>query len=107
VSKIQEIINNEYSGKYVLVRTYASGVHFGKLRAYDPETRHIVLEDTRIIHRWFGKRLSLREISIDSIEDGRLTVSIPQNLISDVLEVLFVSEKAEEHLKNFKAYQCE
>lgn len=107
MSLIIDIIQNEYIGKYVLVRTYASGVHFGKVKAYEPDIRHIILENTRIIYRWDGKRLSLREISVDSIVDGKLTIAIPQNMITDVLEVLLVSKEAEESLKNFKAYECE
>lgn len=107
MSLITEIVKNEYIGKYVLVRTYASGVHFGKVKAYEPDIRHIILEDTRILYRWNGKRLSLKEISLESIVDGKMTVSIPQNMITDVLEVMLASEKAEEGLKNFKAYECE
>jgi hypothetical protein len=106
MSTIMKIIRDEYLGKYVIVRTYASGVHFGKLKVYEPDIRHIVLEDTRIIYTWNGQRLSLREISLDSIVDGKMTVSIPQNIITDVLEILLVSERAEESLRNFKAYEC-
>jgi len=107
MSSIKEIVQNEYIGKYVLVRAYISGVHFGKVKAYDPEIRHVVLEDARILYRWNGKRLSLREISLESIVDGKMTASIPQNMITDVVEILLVSKEAEEGLKNFKAYECE
>jgi hypothetical protein len=107
MSQVTDIIQNEYIGKYALVRAYASGVHFGKIKAYDPEIRHAVLEDTRIIHSWSGKRLSLHEISLESIVNGRLTVSIPQNMVTDVIDILFVSAEAEAHLKEFPAYKCE
>jgi hypothetical protein len=92
-----------YTGEYVLVRTYASGIHLGYLKEYDPQTRHIFLTDTRRIFLWEGA-FTISAISVDGIKGGKLTVIIPEIMISDVLEIIKCSEKSIKNLKEFPVH---
>jgi hypothetical protein len=101
-------MNNDYrhpyTGKYVLVRTYASGVHVGYLKEYDPQTRHGYLTETRIIFYWEGA-FTLHTISVNGIKDGKLPLAIPEIMLSDILEIIVCSDNAAENLKNFPIHQ--
>ncbi len=93
-----------YVGKYVLIRTYASGVHLGYLKEYDPETRHAFLTETRRLFYWEGA-FTLHAVAINGIKDGKMPITIPEIMLSDTLEIIKCSEIAEENLKNFPVHQ--
>lgn len=92
-----------YIGNYVLIRTYASGVHVGYLKEYDPQTRHAYLTETRRIFFWQGA-FTLHAVSVDGIKDGKMPLTIPEIMLSDVLEIIRCSGKAIENLKNFPVH---
>lgn len=102
--KDSSLLNKEnphpYAGKYVLVRTYASGVHFGILKDYDFNTRHIYLTKTRRIWYWEGA-FTLSAVATNGIKDGKLSIEIPEIMVSQVEEIIICSSKAEENLKHF------
>lgn len=100
---LNEIIEKEYFEKHVIIRSYASGVHIGSLRFYDPVTRTVILNSARCIWSWSGA-LSVYEISQNGISDGKLTISIPELIITDVLEIIVLSEKSSKMLTEKEAF---
>ncbi len=92
-----------YQGMYVLVRTYASGVHCGYLKEYDPQTRHIFLTEVRRIYSWEGA-FTLNAVVTDGIKDGKMPLALPEIMISDVLEIIKCSDVAVDNLRNFPVH---
>ena len=92
-----------YVGNYVLIRTYASGVHVGTLKEYDPQTRHGYLTDTRRIYYWEGA-FTLHAVSVNGITGGKMPITIPEIMLSDVLEIIPCSKAAINNLKNFPVH---
>lgn len=103
ITPLEQHVKENYTGKYVLIRTYASGVHFGKLKLYEPENSHCVLEDSRRLYSWVD-RFTLTEVAQQGVtERALMSIPIAQIMIGDVIEILSVSEEAEDSLKNTKA----
>jgi hypothetical protein len=95
-------------GKKCVVRTYASGVHFGEVVAvFKNEGRsRCELKDSRRIWKWGGNALSLSEVSQIGIdpEQSRLSIKVPQHFVEDVIEFLPTSSVAAQILGETKAY---
>ncbi len=89
-------MTNPHIGKKVVLRTYASGVHFGTLVAQDG--RQIELRDARRLWRWHtgGKGISLSEIAMTGIDPSRsrIAVTVPQMTILDGLEIIPATDEA-------------
>ena len=82
-------------GKRCLIRTYASGVHFGTLVAQDG--RQVELSDARRLWRWFAKDgISLSEISQNGIvpSKSRIAQAVPAITVLDALEIIPCSDAA-------------
>jgi len=91
-------------GKIVLIRSYAAGVHFGTLvsEAYTPAGKEVVLTNTRRVHYWSGAA-SLSQMAAEGVKnpgDCRFTMEIPSNTITNVIEVMPLSESAIVNLQN-------
>ena len=93
-------------GKYIVLRSEAAGVHLGVLDAYDPVTRHALLKDTRRIYRW-DVAFTLSAVALNGIPSGKLSVTIPTNIVAGVIELTPCSEEAEKILREFVAYAAE
>lgn len=104
---LQTHINQNYVGTYMIVRTFASGVHFGNVKMYDPQTHHVILNSNRCIWSWSGT-FTLLEISQNGVmgdgREGKLTISVPEILISDVLELIPVNEETKKQLIELEAH---
>ena len=89
-------------GKKVLVRTYSAGVHFGTLVSQcGPE---VTLADTRRIWYW-EKAFTLSKIAVDGLgKNSKLSISIPEILLTAAIEVIPVSEKSEKILTEIEAH---
>ena len=81
-----------YTGKKVLVRTYASGVHIGTLKEYN-QSRSIFLTDSQRIHQWSGA-FTLSKVATVGITGGRISCINPEIYIEQVEEIMIISEKA-------------
>lgn len=82
-------------GKQCIIRTYASGVHFGTLTAQDG--RQVELTDARRLWRWFAKGgISLSEVSQNGIDasKSRISQATPSITVLDALEIIPCSEIA-------------
>lgn len=82
-------------GKKCIIRTYASGVHFGTLIAQDG--RQVELQDARRLWRWHAvDGISLSEVALNGIAaaESRVCCTVPSITVLDALEILPASEKS-------------
>ncbi len=93
-----------YEGKYVVIRTWAAGVHVGFLKSYDAVTRHAVLTESRRIWKWEGA-FTLSELSQDGISGGKIAIPLPEIMITQVEEIIPTSEKSENIFKTIEPYK--
>lgn len=70
-------------------RKYLCKINFGKINLY-LKIREI--SDSELNYKNFEKRFIVKEISLNSIIDGRLTISIPGNVANKVSEIMVISE---------------
>ena len=70
-------------------RKYLCKINFGKIELY-LKVREI--DDCEVNYKNIESRVSIKEISLNSIIEGRLTISIPCNVASKVSEIIVVSE---------------
>lgn len=85
----------------VLIRSYASGVHFGELvsEVFTPAGKVVVLANSRRIHYWEGAA-SLSQVAIEGIASGRVAMTLPEIEITNVIEKIPLSEVAIANLEN-------
>ena len=95
-------------GKKVLIRSYASGVHFGKLESYTDTLagRVVELSNSRRVHYWEGAA-SLSQMANDGVNqtESRISQVLPSITIVNVIEIIPLSEKAIENLENTRIWQ--
>lgn len=93
--------NIKMIGKKVLIRSYASGVHFGTLvsEVFTQAGKVVVLENSRRIHRWSGA-CSCSQIATDGIAGDRVAMVLPLIEVVNVIETIPLSEKAISNLEN-------
>jgi len=90
-------------GKKVIVRTYSAGVHFGTLEKL--EGKNATLSNTRRIWYWEGA-FTLSAIALNGLsKKSKLSVAIPENLLTEAIEVIPVSEKAEKILTEIPSHE--
>lgn len=78
-------------GKKVLVRTYASGVHFGILA--ERKGREVVLKESRIIYFWNGA-FTLNQVVRDGVgDDSKVSVPVNQVILLDAISVYPLTEE--------------
>ena len=88
----------------VLIRSYASGVHFGLLESKrdTPQGLEVTLRNSRRVHYWEGAA-SLSQMAVDGIgkpDSSRVSVFIDSITVQNVIETIPLSEKAFKNLKN-------
>jgi hypothetical protein len=87
--------------KICIIRSYASGVHFGIVHE-TRDTLHglsVTLKNSRRIHYWVGA-CSLPQVAMDGIRTGRVAMELPEIQVENVIEIIPMTEKAVENLKN-------
>lgn len=89
------------TNKKVLIRSYASGVHFGTLVSenFTPSGKVVVLKDSRRIYCWEGAA-SLSQVAIDGIRSGKVAMTLPEIEIVNAIETIPLSENAILNLEN-------
>lgn len=95
-------------GKKCIVRTYASGVHFGEVVSVfsnDGRSR-CELKNARRIYYWKGA-FTLSEVANNGIEisGSKVCSVVPQHFIEDAIELIPASEKAVEIIEGAKTYE--
>lgn len=88
--------------KAVLIRSYASGVHFGYLKEYKDTIsgRVVTLLNSRRVWSWVGA-CSLSQMALEGVKnpDGcKFSVVIPEIEIVNVIEIIPLTREAFENL---------
>ncbi len=88
---------SRFIGEFVIVRTYSAGVHMGILEECNGTA--VILKDARRLWRWHGA-FTLSEVSQNGCaEESRISQSVPMILLTQAIEVIPCSAKAEKNLK--------
>lgn len=94
---------NAMIGKKVIVRTHSAGVHFGTLAAKNG--KEVVLRGARRIWYWEGA-FTLSAVAVSGVGKGsKLSVSVPEILLTEAIEIIPCSEEATENLQGLKAHE--
>ena len=91
-------------GKKVIIRTYSAGVHYGTL--YSREGKEAVLTDSIRIWYWSGAN-SLSQLAVDGTKEPvncKFTISVPEILVTEVIEIIPCSEKAIASIEGVKSW---
>lgn len=93
-------------GKKCIIRTYASGVHYGTLAAHSD--RQVELTNARRLWRWFALNgISLSEVSQNGIDAARSKVcmTVPTMTVLDALEIIPTSDNAAATIEGAEVYR--
>lgn len=90
-------------GKWVIVRTYSAGVHFGKLRSLSGT--HAILDYTRRLWSWEGA-FTLSELTKNGFSKAKLSETIAEIELTEVIEVIPCTEEVSKKIKDFDSYEC-
>ena len=80
-------------GRFVLIRTYSAGVHFGTLEEIDGQV--VRLSKARRLWSWSGA-LSLSEVAMNgvTISSSKISVPVDEIILTQAIEVIQVSENS-------------
>lgn len=91
----QKSTQTPHIGNKCIIRTYASGVHFGVV--VDHNGRQVELKDARRLWKWHAtKGISLSDVAMNGIDPSksRICCTVPQMTILDALEIIPASDVA-------------
>ena len=93
-----QLAENVDNMPFVLIRGYGSGVQFGYMKKR--EGCEVELVNSRRIYYWNGAT-ETNQITVSGIsdEDSKVTVMVPFKIITDVIEVEYLTEEAAKNLK--------
>ena len=80
--------------KFVVIRTYSAGVHFGTLEEVDKKgTMTVRLSKSRRLWSWNGA-LSLHEVSTKGVDikNSKISDPVDEIVIDNVIEIIPVSK---------------
>jgi len=87
-------------GRYCIVRTYSAGVFAGILA--ERNGKEAVVKDARRIWHWDGAA-SLSELAVSGTkkpENCKFPVSVPEVLVTEVIEIIPTTTEAENSIRN-------
>jgi len=92
--------------KYCVVRTYSAGVHIGYVEEFGVKyPQHAKLRNSRRLHQWSGAA-SLSQVAMDGVDpNSRIAMTVPEQHLTDVIEVIPCSEKSAEFFKGAKSWK--
>ena len=79
------------NGKFVLIRTYSAGVHFGTMISREGQEVH--LSNARRLWSWSGA-LSLSEIASKGIDlkNSKVSVPVDEIILTQAIEIIPISK---------------
>lgn len=97
---------NEFIGKYVIVRTYSAGVFAGILAQRDG--KEALVKNARRIWYWEGAASlsQLAQQGTSKPDECKFPCEVPSVLLTEVIEILEVSQEAEESIKNVNEWKA-
>jgi hypothetical protein len=92
--------------KYVIVRSDRAGVFFGMLK--EKNGQEVRLSDVRKLHYWDGAA-AVEELAMSGTnkpENCRFTVTVPEMVIDQAIQVIPCTEKSIESIKSVKEWKA-
>ena len=91
-----------FTGKYVIARCYAAGVHAGEVVSVDGE--NVMLKDSRRLWSWKAKDgVALSGVAQNGVQSGcKIDVINPEIYLTGVCELIPCSSVAQESIHAFK-----
>ena len=85
---------------FVIVRTYAAGVHVGDLKSRDG--KEVTLTDAQRIWYWKGAN-TLHEIALRGVGSGsKVSERVPEILLTEAIEIIQATDEARDNLRGAK-----
>jgi hypothetical protein len=82
-------VDDQMTGKLVMVRTYSAGVHFGNLKKRSG--KELVLTNAHRVHYWTNA-CSLSQLAIEGSKnknpENRISMAVPEILLTEAIEVI-------------------
>lgn len=109
----KDLVKNEVvdaSGlKAVLIRSYASGVHYGYLKecADTLSGRVVTLVNSRRCWSWYGAA-TLSQMALEGVKEAdkcKFSMELPEIEIMNVIEIIPLSEEAFKNLNSVKVWK--
>lgn len=99
----------EVLGKKVIIRADRAGVFFGTLKAKreTPAGVEVELENSRRLWYWDGAA-SLSQLALEGTKkpgDCKFTVTVPQHMVIQVIEIIPCSEEAIKSIESVRVWK--
>jgi hypothetical protein len=82
-------VDDQMTGRLVMVRTYSAGVHFGTLKKRTG--KELVLTNAHRVHYWTNA-CSLSQLAIEGSKnensENRISMAVPEILLTEAIEVI-------------------
>ena len=91
--------------KYVMIRTYSAGVHFGYLKRKDK--MEVELLRSKRVYSWSGA-CSLSQLAIEGSKnpnDCKISIEIPSIILTEAIEIRPMSQDASDNLNSIKVWK--
>lgn len=89
-------------GKFVVVRTYSAGVHYGRLK--EQVGKEVILENARRLWYWRGA-FTLNAVANDGIKEGsKISAPVSEIKLTEAIEIIPTTEAAEKILADFPVH---
>jgi len=91
--------------KFVIVRTYSAGVHFGYLKSVDGKV--VTLTRSRRVHYWSGAA-SLSQMAMEGVKNPsscRFAVELPEITLTEAIEII-PAEAGRVNLESVPVWKC-
>lgn len=95
----------ELIGRYCMVRTYSAGVFAGTVQSRDG--KEVALTDARRIWYWDGAA-SLSQLATDGTSSPgncKFPAAVDEVLLTEVIEIIPITDKARESIASVKAWR--
>ena len=105
MKEVKMAVNSE-GLKYCVIRTYSAGVHTGYVK--ERSGKEVTLINARRLWKWAGA-FTLSEIAVSGVSDPngcKFSVEVPEITLTEAIEIIPCTQKAEEIIKGVKAYEC-
>lgn len=90
-----------YIGRFVVVRTFSAGVHFGTLGwAYEKQA---LLNNSKRLWQWSGA-FTLSAVSQRGVTSAKVSCAVPEMYFSEAIEIIPCSPEAEKNLAGLKEH---
>jgi len=87
----------EFTGKYVVVRTYSAGVHVGVLKSRNGQ--EAVLTEAKRVWQWQGAN-TLHEVALNGVDKAsKISEETPTVILTQAIEIIPTSSKGEKCLR--------